>query len=99
MLDASGDEPTFPESSPDESPVFDREEIKDLTVSVPLPRYGDHYSTINQNEFFIECMINGERHQFCHPLLRQRLYAEYGAGRTLGDNGKEVYNVQFSPDR
>jgi hypothetical protein len=52
-------EPTFHESSPEESPVFDKEEIKDLTVSVPVPQYGD-YRTINQNEFFIECMINGE---------------------------------------
>jgi hypothetical protein len=54
----SGDGPSFSESSHEESPVFDKE-IKDLTVSVPETHYGD-YRTINQNEFFIECMINGE---------------------------------------
>jgi hypothetical protein len=56
---SSGYEPTFHESSPEESPIFDKEEVKDLTVSIPEPQHGD-YRTINQNEFFIECMINGE---------------------------------------
>ena len=54
----SGDGPSVSESSREESPVFDKE-IKDLTVSVPETHYSD-YRTINQNEFFIECMINGE---------------------------------------
>jgi hypothetical protein len=55
----SGDEPIFNESrSPEESPVLEKE-IKDLTVSVPETHYGD-CRTINQNEFFVECMINGE---------------------------------------
>jgi hypothetical protein len=62
---ASIDEPTCHESSPEESPVFEKP-IKELAVavpapalSVPAPQYGE-YRTINQNEFFIECMINGE---------------------------------------
>jgi hypothetical protein len=69
---ASIDEPTCHESSPEESPVFDKA-IKELAVAAPVPvisvpapvisvpvtQYGD-YRTINQNEFFIECMINGE---------------------------------------
>jgi hypothetical protein len=50
-----GDEPGFIESSHEESPFFD----KDITVSIPDTHYGD-YRTINQNEFFTECMINGE---------------------------------------
>jgi hypothetical protein len=36
-----------------------------LTVSVPKPHYGN-YRTINQNEFFIECMINGEGSNIVH---------------------------------
>jgi hypothetical protein len=55
----SGDGPSFNESSHEELAVFDKE-IKDLTsISVPETHYRD-YRTINQNEFFIECMINGE---------------------------------------
>jgi hypothetical protein len=50
-----GDEPSLHESSHEESPFFD----KDLTVSIPETHYRD-YRTINQNEFFTECMINGE---------------------------------------
>jgi hypothetical protein len=57
-LNEAGDEPTINESSPEEPPVFDKE-VKDLTVSVPGIHYGD-CRTINQNEFFIECMISGE---------------------------------------
>jgi hypothetical protein len=54
----SDDGPSFNESSHEGSPAFDKE-IKDLTISVPETHYSD-YRTINQNEFFIECMINGE---------------------------------------
>jgi hypothetical protein len=65
----SGDEPTINESTPgdelthnaptpEESPVLEKE-IKDLTISVPETHYGN-CRTINQNEFFVECMINGE---------------------------------------
>jgi hypothetical protein len=49
---------TFGSTEPETSPDIVKD-LKTLTVSVPQPRYGD-YRTINQNEFFMECMINGE---------------------------------------
>jgi hypothetical protein len=54
----AGDDPTE-----EETPLPD--ELCNLTVSVPKPRYGN-YRTINQNEFFIECMINGEGSNIIH---------------------------------
>jgi hypothetical protein len=47
-----------------EAPIT-AEELCNLTVTVPKPQYGD-YRTINQNEFFIECMINGEGSSLVH---------------------------------
>jgi hypothetical protein len=58
-IDEFGEEPTNNASTPEEKPTDFEKEIKDLTVSVPATHYGD-CRTINQNEFFIECMINGE---------------------------------------
>jgi hypothetical protein len=60
----SDDLDEFCESDPTEgeTPV---PEPCNITISVPKPHYGN-YRTINQNEFFIECMINGEGSNIIH---------------------------------
>jgi hypothetical protein len=60
------DDQTFESrTKPETSPTDTVNDLKTLTVSVPKPRYGD-YRTIDQNEFFVECMINGEGSAIVH---------------------------------
>jgi hypothetical protein len=47
------------------SPTYAGKDLKSLIVSVPKPQYGD-YRTIDQNEFFIEFMINGKGSAIVH---------------------------------
>jgi hypothetical protein len=61
-------ESTEPGTSPTDTvndPTDIVKDLKTLTVSVPQPRCGD-YRTINQNEFFMECMINGDGSAIVH---------------------------------
>jgi hypothetical protein len=53
-------------TEPETSPTDIVKDLKTLTVSAPKPRYRGDYRTIDQNEFFIECMINGEGSAIVH---------------------------------
>jgi hypothetical protein len=56
-----------------EAPIA--EELCNLTVTVPKPHYGD-YRTITQNEFFIECLINGEGSFLIHFFDEKSSYSQ-----------------------
>lgn len=49
-------------------------ELFNLTVAMPRPHYG-YYRTINQNEFFVECMINGEGSSLIHFFDKDSPYS------------------------
>jgi hypothetical protein len=65
--------PNLIEEEKEEAPIA--EELCNLTVTVPKPHYGD-YRTINQNEFFLECMIKGEGSAIIHFFDENSSYSQ-----------------------